>query len=83
MCKTLAEHYGLRICRIYELRNPAKVTAIPSLLEKYLGSEAELHERICEKYGVALDPCTLEPDRPRLATVQLSHPSATPKPGYA
>ena len=42
MRKTLPEYYAPRICKIYELRNLAKVTDIPSLLEKYLGNKAEL-----------------------------------------
>lgn len=53
---TPAEYYGARIYRIYEQHNPQKLVDVPSLMEKYAGSEPEMYTRICDKYGVKPDP---------------------------
>merc|ERR1712137_309142 len=47
-----AEWYGVQIRAVYERHNPTKLAQVPTLLEKYAGCEAEMYERICEKYGV-------------------------------
>lgn len=36
---------------VYKRQNPAKMNEVESLLEKYRGMEAELYNRVCEKYG--------------------------------
>jgi len=57
--------YGARIQAIYEEHNPAKLADVPALLEKYEGSEAEMYQRICDKYGVTPDPPLLPERRGR------------------
>ena len=37
---------------VYRRFNPAKLLDVPRLVEKYRGSERELLEQVCEKYGV-------------------------------
>lgn len=51
-----ASVYSERIYSIYQRHNPSKLMDVPGLLQKYRGSEAEMYERICAKYGVAPEP---------------------------
>ncbi|CAE7486560.1 unnamed protein product, partial [Symbiodinium necroappetens] len=44
--------YGLQIRAVYQQHNPEKLADVPHLMEKYSGSEEEMYDRICEKYGV-------------------------------
>eukprot|EP00927_Polykrikos_kofoidii_P083997 TRINITY_DN8740_c0_g1_i1.p1 TRINITY_DN8740_c0_g1~~TRINITY_DN8740_c0_g1_i1.p1 ORF type:complete len:759 (-),score=168.87 TRINITY_DN8740_c0_g1_i1:69-2345(-) len=74
---TPGEYYGSRICAIYRQHNLAKLADVPGLMEKYSGCEAEMYDRICEKYGVQPDPHL--PAREESPQV----PPAVPKQRYA
>lgn len=65
-----AEYYGSRITAIYSQHNPAKLQDVPALMAKYVGCEAEMYERVCEKYGVEPDPHLERPEPEDDALVQ-------------
>eukprot|EP00411_Alexandrium_monilatum_P060439 CAMPEP_0175517464 /NCGR_PEP_ID=MMETSP0096-20121207/14974_1 /TAXON_ID=311494 /ORGANISM="Alexandrium monilatum, Strain CCMP3105" /LENGTH=152 /DNA_ID=CAMNT_0016819785 /DNA_START=15 /DNA_END=469 /DNA_ORIENTATION=+ len=83
------EFYGARICAVYERHNPQKLAEVPALLEKYAGCEAEMYDRICEKYGVepealpehlaADPPCSPEPRPPLGYARKASAPAPPPQ----
>eukprot|EP00913_Durusdinium_trenchii_P016921 g15908.t1 len=52
------------IVAIYETHNPAKLSHVDELLQKFKGKESTLYKSICEKYGVEPDPAWLE-DEPK------------------
>eukprot|EP00929_Paragymnodinium_shiwhaense_P089951 TRINITY_DN50168_c0_g1_i1.p1 TRINITY_DN50168_c0_g1~~TRINITY_DN50168_c0_g1_i1.p1 ORF type:complete len:589 (+),score=163.78 TRINITY_DN50168_c0_g1_i1:99-1865(+) len=52
---TDAEYYGPRFCLIYERHNKAKLSELPGLMQKYAGHEADMYDKICEKYNVKPD----------------------------
>lgn len=75
-----AEHYGALICAIYERHNPAKLADVPSLLDKYSGCEAEMYERICEKYGVEPEHDHKAVAEPRRGSVGYAKKASAPAP---
>merc|ERR1719419_1457696 len=86
-----AEFYGARICAVYERHNPTKLADVPSLLEKYAGCEAEMYDRICEKYGVEPGPAPVnlapaalprspEPRSPEPRAVGFARKASAPPP---
>lgn len=46
------EQYADLLEKLYEEKNPAKLSDLPSLLEKFEGREKALYEMVCSKYGV-------------------------------
>jgi hypothetical protein len=46
------------IFQIYERYNPDKLSAVPELLEKYVGQEEDLIENIISKYSISLEEKT-------------------------
>lgn len=44
--------YRALLHQLYEEYNPQKLSDIDALLRKYAGQEAEMYQRICQKYGV-------------------------------
>ena len=46
------------IFQIYERYNPDKLSAVPELLEKYVGQEEDLIENIINKYSISLEEKT-------------------------
>lgn len=39
--------------QLYQEHNPEKLDSVDMLMEKYVGQEAEMYQRVCRKYGVA------------------------------
>jgi len=48
-----SQDYRALLQKLYEKHNPAKLGDVDWLLEKYAGREAEMYQRICDKYGVS------------------------------
>ena len=47
--------HGARLCRFYGAHAPEKLEGVPSILEKYAGSEAQLYAKLARKYEVPND----------------------------
>lgn len=72
--------YGMQIRVIYQKHNPSKLADVPMLMEKYVGCEEEMYERICEKYGVQPLP---PPDNLEKPAPPAAAPPAKAAVGYA
>merc|ERR1712139_191466 len=46
------EQYSELLEKIYQEKNPEKLTDLPKLLERYEGREKVLYEMVCKKYSV-------------------------------
>lgn len=69
---------------VYSRRNPAKLEGLDALLDKYSGSEADVYEHVCQKYG---EPMEVRHHgsgggnkRPRAVARKASAPSPSPGP---
>eukprot|EP00930_Biecheleria_cincta_P086064 TRINITY_DN7542_c0_g1_i1.p1 TRINITY_DN7542_c0_g1~~TRINITY_DN7542_c0_g1_i1.p1 ORF type:complete len:790 (+),score=164.51 TRINITY_DN7542_c0_g1_i1:66-2435(+) len=72
--------YGMQIRIIYQKHNPSKLADVPMLLNKYVGCEEEMYERICEKYGVQPIPPPENLEKPASASAAPAPKAAV---GYA
>jgi len=50
-----ADQYVQLIGKVYEEKNPSKLSDVARLLSKYQGREHRLYAEICKKYGVGMD----------------------------
>eukprot|EP00931_Biecheleriopsis_adriatica_P087117 TRINITY_DN6162_c0_g1_i2.p1 TRINITY_DN6162_c0_g1~~TRINITY_DN6162_c0_g1_i2.p1 ORF type:complete len:735 (-),score=162.11 TRINITY_DN6162_c0_g1_i2:28-2232(-) len=76
---TARDWYAMQVRVVYQKHNPEKLPDVPSLMDKYAGSEEEMYELICEKYRVQPVPPPANLKRPPATSVE-SKPKAV---GYA
>lgn len=67
---------------VYKRHNPAKLNEVESLLEKYRGMEAELYNRVCEKYGEQPEDVDVQPGASEASFSLAGGTPAAPK-GFA
>lgn len=59
-----AQQYRNLVRRVYELKNPTKLSDLDLIFEKYTDRETELFKQVCEKYAV--DPDDMAAELPQL-----------------
>lgn len=79
---SVANFVESRVRDLYIQHNPAKLSDVPALLTKYEGSEIEMYERICGKYGVTPEPLPLELKTKSCVRLGVETPRSS-APGFA
>jgi len=76
------DQYRILVQKVYAENNPAKLSDIGHLLEKYKGREHELYRQVCEKYQVDADEFLTElpPEAaPATKAEDTAKPAAAPE----